>query len=168
MFKEYFANIGKDLTSSIPNVQQSPIDYFNHSIYNSFIFPTTSDEIEKEISCLKLGKSSGFFSVPTKILKILKTVVSKPLETIHNASFTTGIVPEDFKLAKVIPVLKPGLQTSVCNYCPISLLCVFNKILEKLMYKRLLSFINEHSILYKKAIRLLNRPFNRQCYDMYY
>lgn len=75
--------------------------------------PTISDEIEKEIPCLKLGKSSGVFSVSTKILTILKTVVSKPLEIIHNASFTTRIVPEDFKLAKVINVFKSGLQTSV-------------------------------------------------------
>ena len=150
-FNEYFANIGKNLTISIPNVQQSPIDYLNHSIFNNFfIFPTTSDEIEKEISCLKLGKSSGFFSVPTEILKILKTVVSKPLEIIYNTSFTTGIVPEDFKLANVIRVFKSGLQTSVCNCRSISQLCALNKILEKLMYKRLLSFINKHSILYEK------------------
>ena len=35
-------------------------------------------------------------------------MVSKPLEIIYNASFTTGFVPEDFKLAKVIPVFKSG------------------------------------------------------------
>ena len=40
------------------------------------------------------------------------------------------------------------------NYRPISLLPIFNRILEKLMYKRLVSFINEHSILYDKQFGL--------------
>ena len=50
------------------------------SLCNSFyIFPVASTEIEKEISNLKLGKATGPFSVPTPILKILKTVLAKPL-----------------------------------------------------------------------------------------
>ena len=38
---------------------------------------------------------------------------------------------------------------SVTNYRPISILPVFSKIFEKIMYKRLLDFINKHKLLYK-------------------
>ena len=38
----------------------------------------------------------------------------------------------------------------VNNYCPISLLSMFNQLLEKIISKRLTSFINNHNILYSK------------------
>ena len=48
----------------------------------------------------------------------------------------TGIVPTDFKLANIIPVYKTGSRTDLGSYRPISLLSIFNKILEKLWYLR--------------------------------
>jgi hypothetical protein len=47
-----------------------------------------------------------------------------------------GIVPSKLKIARVIPVYKKGPRTVISNYRPISLLSVFNKILENLMYNR--------------------------------
>ena len=49
--------------------------------------------------------------------------------------FTTGIVPDLLKIAKVIPVHKKGEKNLPGNYRRISLLSVFDKILEKLMHK---------------------------------
>ena len=145
-FNKYFGNIGNNLASSIPDVHKTPSDYLNTPTCNSFfISPTTSQEIENEISYLKIGKATGPYSIPIDVLKILKSVVSKPLESIFNASFMIGIVPSDFKLANIIPVYKSGSQTCLCNYRPISWLSVFNKILEKLMYKRLLIFLEKNN-----------------------
>jgi hypothetical protein len=62
----------------------------------------------------------------------------------------TGIVPIDFKLANIIPVYKTGSQTYLGNYRPISLLSIFNKILEKLMYNRLLHFFDRNDIFFEK------------------
>jgi hypothetical protein len=53
------------------------------------------------------------------------------------------------KLAKIIPLFKAGCQSCVNNYRPIALLSVFDKILEKLMYKRLISYIENKNILFK-------------------
>ena len=89
-------------------------------------------EIEVEIST-----AVGPFSIT---IKIIKCVVSKPLEILFNASFSTVIVPYDLKLANVVPVYKKGSQTSLSNYSPISLLSIFNKLLEKLMYNRMINF----------------------------
>ena len=85
------------------------------------------------ISNLKIGKVVGPSSVPLSILKILKGAPSEPLQIIFNASFLTGIVPERFKLARVLPVFKKGSQASLNNYRPISLLSIFNKLLEKMV-----------------------------------
>ena len=71
------------------------------------------------------------------------------METIFNESILIDIVPEGFKLAKVIPVFKKGLSTNLNNYRPISPLSIFNKLLEKLMYKRLIAFFNKNNMLYR-------------------
>ena len=65
---------------------------------------------------------------------------------LFNASFTTGIVPNKFKLGNIIPVYKNGSRNIISNYRPISLLSVFNKLLEKLMCKRLVSYIDSNNI----------------------
>jgi hypothetical protein len=46
--------------------------------------------------------------LPYPFLKKLKFVTSKPLEILLNFSFNSGIVPENFKLARVVPVFKSG------------------------------------------------------------
>ena len=52
------------------------------------------------------------------------------------------------KVAKVIPLFKKGCSLTASNYRPISLLSVFSKITEKVMYKRLYKFLEKHKILY--------------------
>ena len=51
------------------------------------------------------------------------------------------------KLAKVIPIYKAKSKESLNNYRPISLLSNISKILEKVMHKRLCSFMNKHHLL---------------------
>lgn len=58
-------------------------------------------------------------------------------------------MPIDLKIAKVIPLYKNGDPKAFNNYRPISILPCFSKILEKLVYKRMLSHLNTHSILFK-------------------
>jgi hypothetical protein len=60
-----------------------------------------SQEIEDEISKLNHGKATGPHSIPVKILKIIKYVISKPLEILFNISFSLGEVPRCFKIAKI-------------------------------------------------------------------
>ena len=92
------------------------------------------------------SKSVGPFSIPIKLLKILKKLLSSPLEYLYNYSFSIGKVPCKFKNARVIPVYKKGNKTIMANYRPISLLSVFNKIMEKLMYNRLTEFFQKDDV----------------------
>ena len=150
-FSGYFANIGNHLASDIPSVAKSPLDFMAQSNCNRFcIFPTTASEIESEIAILNDKKAVGPNSIPIKVLKLLKGILSKPLEIIFNVSFSTGIVPDSIKIARVIPVFKKGNHNSLSNYRPISLLSIFNKLLEKLMYNRLINFLEKNNILFEK------------------
>ena len=52
------------------------------------------------------------------------------------------------KLARVIPLYKSNDPMMFSNYRPVSVLPLFSQILERLMYNRLLSFIDKHKLLY--------------------
>ena len=69
--------------------------------------------------------------------------IADPLSILINLSFVKAFYFGNMKLAKVIPVYKDeGNILDTSNYRPISLLSNINKIIERLMYERLYSFLN--------------------------
>ena len=115
-FNDYFSNIGTTLASKIPRVGVSPMQYLTgYSSDNFFISPITYVEIENEISNLKANKSTGPYSIPVKALKILKALISKPLEIIFNSYILTGTVTTHFKLAYVVPIYTNETLTIISN-----------------------------------------------------
>ena len=56
-------------------------------------------------------------------------------------------MPNSLKIGKIIPVFKKGDKHSFSNYRPITLLPCFSKILEKIVYKRLISHLDNNKIL---------------------
>ena len=113
-----------------------------------FISPITHSEIEDIIISLKNGKSTGPFSIPVKLLKLVKSDISRPLACIFNESITLGTFPDKLKWARVIPVHKKGAHNYPSNYRPISLLSVFGKLFEKLMFKRLYEYLHNLNTFY--------------------
>jgi Reverse transcriptase (RNA-dependent DNA polymerase) len=74
-------------------------------------------------------------------------LIAEPLIHIFNLSLLQGVVPDKFKIAKVIPVFKSGNPQDMNNYRPISLLCSFSKILEKIVFIRLMKYLNNYNLL---------------------
>ena len=75
--------------------------------------------------------------------------VAAPLTHIFNQSFLLGVVPDQIKIAKIVPVFKAGNKNILNNYSPISILPAFSKILEKLASIRLINVMESQDILYK-------------------
>ena len=120
-FNHYFVNVGKSLSQTIPKVDVSFSSFlFNPLPRRCFLSPMSVQEIQDTIS-LQAGKASGPFSIPVSLLKSLNSIIGKPLEILHNLSFSSGTVPDSFKMACVIPVYKSGSSSSLPNYRPISL-----------------------------------------------
>ena len=72
-----------------------------------------------------------------------------PLTHICNLSFQKGVFPTELKIANVVPIYKSGDEMIFTNYRPVSVLPVFSKLLERLMYNRLIGFINANNLLYE-------------------
>ena len=73
----------------------------------------------------------------------------KALVIIFNKSISEDQFPNMLKIAKIIPVFKGGEAIDPNKYRPIYLLSIFDKLLEKVMYKRISCFLSKHKILYK-------------------
>ena len=82
-----------------------------------------------------------------KHLKCISESIAHPLSKIANFSFEQGVFPDDSKIAVVSPVYKAKDPMYFDNYRPISLLSGFSKILERVMYNRLLKFIDKNNLL---------------------
>ena len=83
-----------------------------------------------------------------KILKLLKKDIFQQLCDIFNMSFLTEQFPSVLKIAKVIPINKKQTKVDYANYGPISLLSNIEKIIEKLMYKKLPNFLDINNLIY--------------------
>ena len=100
------------------------------------------------ICSLDSSESVGPYSIPTKILKIARELVSLPLPQLSNNSISKGIFPTICKLAQVIPIFKNDSRLLCNNYRPILLLSNINKIFEKVNHCRLNLFLEQNNCLY--------------------
>lgn len=153
IINRHFASCGQRLAAKIPHSEKHYSTYLPDQIMNSSVnvsqqqgsfafIPVTARDIEFEIMTLPAKKAEGLYSCPFRILKTAQHVLSKPLADIFNCSIETGIYPSKLKIAKIIPIHKSDDESDPNNYRPISLLSSFNKIFEKIMYKRLQNYLD--------------------------
>ena len=142
IMNSHFSTAGMNLASKAPHSNISH-EYYLHDVQvcNLFFFrPVIPTEIEEEINNLSSDKTYGLYSVPTKILKSAKYPLSVLLAQMINRSFTDAKYPSKLKNSKITAIFKSEYETDPTNYRPIFLLSVFNRIFEKLVYKRLIEY----------------------------
>ena len=109
----YFINIGQHLASQIPQPNVDPLHYINQDNFNSLFFkPISDDELLQCINKLPKKKSSGHDELCASTIQKIAPYILKPLRNIFNLSLITGIVPNELKIAKVIPIFKSGDKQS--------------------------------------------------------
>ena len=149
-FNDYFSTVAdKILEKNKTPILKSFDQYLPESNPNSFAFePSTPNEVFLLINELNKYKGTGPNGVPTEILKMINFTLCAPLSKIYNMCLSTGVHPEKFKIVHVIPIYKKGSRLLTSNYRPISLLSNLNKILEKIMHKRIYLFLEKYELLY--------------------
>jgi hypothetical protein len=103
--------------------------------------------VEKVVKGLKNKLSTGIDKIPDYVVKQCIKLLKKPLANIYNASLESEIFSDQLKIAKVVPLYKKKDKRDIQNYRPIVLLSVFSKLLEKLVYNRLMAFIEGNVVL---------------------
>ena len=145
---DHFTKIGKNLADRVrPESNHLFKNYLTDPISKSFFLqPTNNSEVLKEINQLK---NKATIDIRVSLLKYVKQQIVNGLVIIFNKSFEKGIFPELLNIVKVIPIYKSEDPTDPSNYRPISLLSVFDQLLEKLMYNRLVPFLQKRKVFYK-------------------
>ena len=117
-------------------------------------------ELEHAISKLKMEKSPGADGVSNEMIKNLGTAARAKLLQILNTSWTTGNVPQAWREATMIPLLKSGKDgDTVSNYRPISLTSCLCKTMERIINLRMQWYLESENLLVSQQAGF------RQCYS---
>ena len=119
-------------------------DYCPHSF---FLSPTNAEEVEAIIKTFKIKKATLSGDLDVKFIKLACPIISPIIRDLFNLCVKTGVFPNDMKVTEVIPIFKQGSKINCSNYRPISLLSSFSKIFEKIVYKRVYSYLLKFKLL---------------------
>ena len=111
------------------------------------------DEFEEAFKSLKRNKAASFDALSSNIIIDVYDSLKNILFHISKVSIKQGIFPDSLKIAKVTPIFRSSAKDNVSSYCPISILPVFSKVLE-----RIKAFFTKNSLIFKE-ITQLNRPY---------
>ena len=137
-FNDYFSNIGPDLASKIDKTAESEFAAFQ---------PVTVSHICRLLHGLSSNKATGIDKISCKIIKIAAPAISDSLTFIFNQTLTLSSFPNEWKMARVIPLYKNGQRNIPGNYRPISVLPAISKIMERIMYDQLYNYVTKFELL---------------------
>ena len=145
----FFVNVGPNTEKEVPKVPNIAPEKFlkNRNQFNFIIAHIFNEEVLEIINSLT-NKSTGPSSIPLNLLQSVADLIVFPLCYIINKSLLNGIFPDKLKIVKVVPLHKGGSTEDLNNFRPISLLSIFDKIIEKIMHKRLYHFLELHNVLF--------------------
>ncbi len=146
-FKDFFLNKTDSIRSSIPHSTPIPkLASVNPPVFNNFA-PVSLPQLGRIITSMK-PTSCELDVIPTKLLKQSFDAVGPSILAIVNSSLATGAVPSCFKHAIVQLLLKkPGLDPNTPNnFRPISKLSFLSKVLERVVFNQILSFLNQNNM----------------------
>lgn len=151
---KHFATVGEKLANEIlarsNETQQSLAEKVSTkgSLGHSFfIAPTDREEVLQLIKNLSSNSSPGLDNLDNRILKAVGEWIADPLAIIFNLSIELGIFPMTWKVAAVTPIHKGGPRNDPSNYRPISLLGNISKLLERIINKRLMHFLETNHLI---------------------
>ena len=110
-------------------------------------FSISDERILNIIRSLNPNKAHGWDDISVRMIKICDDALLLPLRLIFESCMTQGVFPEVWKQANVVPIHKKNSKSLKNNYRPISLLPIFGKILEKLIFDSLYHHQNTNGLL---------------------
>ena len=105
------------------------------------------EELIKIIRNLNVHKAHGHDDISIRMIKMCDKSILKPLMLLFENSTKSSYYPDIWKKSNIVPVHKKNDKQLVTNYRPISLLPIFGKIFEKIIFNRIYNFLNEKNLL---------------------
>lgn len=152
----YFATTGNRLVdNNFPNITNNIQSNFGTNTNNksslSSIFKLKtigSYEVKNILNNLNNNSAPGVDGYTALFFKQIGDNVILPIVHIINCSITNSTVPDELKVARIVPIHKKGDKTDFTNYRPISIVGILAKILEKIIKNQLLEYLEREKIIF--------------------
>ena len=144
----HFVHKGPSLASKLPKSNRNILQSMGPRNPHKMVFENAStNEVVNTGMALNDKMSTGSDDIPSILIKWAIYIIAPILAEVFNAFVHLGTYPEILKTAKVTPLHKKGDRDIVENFRSISILSQINKIFEKLIHARLMTFLNKHNLL---------------------
>ena len=140
--KQYTKVFSDPQKASTDHIKQNERDY---SALEDIEF--TVEDVKKAIDSIPKSAAPGPDKLPATLLKECKEQLAYPIFKIWRKSLDTGDIPEVLKTQGIVPIYKKGDKSSPANYRPVSLTSHLIKLFEKILRKKMVTYIEENSIL---------------------
>ena len=141
-FNFYFTSIGKEKANLLPESKKDFKSFLPPSNPNSFVLlPTDPIEVLEILESLTNKSSKDANGISGSLLKSVATEIAPVLSFVYNLSFEKGHFPQSWKTSRTIPIFKKGAKDDMSNYRPIGLINELSIVDEKIVHRRLLSFL---------------------------
>ena len=107
----------------------------------------TESKIKVKIRNFKEKSAAGPDGIGARILKATSQEIAKPLSYIYRKSLNSGVVPADWRNAKVTPIFKKGPKGEPGNYRPVSLTSIPCRMLESLIKDDMMAHLAENNLI---------------------
>lgn len=114
------------------------------------------DEVKDMLLKINVNKSIGPDGLHPMLLKELAECLAEPITALFNSSLEKGILPDDWKIGRIIPIYKKGPKKIAENYRPISLTSILCKILEKCVRSHLMKHLVDNTLLSPKQFGFIS------------
>ena len=159
---QHFLSVAQKTVSDLPFSDISVTSYINR---NTDVSPLKLSEVDVQevvecISRLDGHKAVGVDGIPTKFVKASPVCMVMLLAKLINRSITSATFPDCWKSAIVMPIPKSRTGSLLSNFCPMSVLPVFSKILERVIFDQIIAYFNKHDLF---SQRFSFWAFNARC-----
>ena len=96
------------------------------------------------IKNLNVNKAHRWDQLSITMIEACGNSISLPLKFIFKSMIKEGVFPEDWKKSNVVPIHKKESKNIIKNYRPISLLPIFSKVFERLVFNALCYFFMQN------------------------
>ncbi len=125
------------------------------STFDDFVI--TRESVRKALCKLELKYGSDPEGIPSAALRILSYELAEPLAAIFKESLATGILPETWKTADIVPIFKKGSSGIPGNYRPVSITSSVCRVFERILAEHLMYYLRKHRLISDEQFGFLKR-----------